>query len=56
MEVAPWITIFPGIALSVTAFSFALLGDALRDIVDPRDRFSNGSFFHLDNKSDRKEM
>ena len=56
MEVAPWVTIFPGIALSVTAFSFALLGDALRDIFDPRDRFYNGSFFPSGNKSDLKEM
>lgn len=36
MEAAPWLTIFPGIALSLAVFSFALLGDALRDVLDPR--------------------
>jgi len=36
LEVAPWLTVFPGLALSLTVLSFALLGDALRDILDPR--------------------
>ncbi len=38
LEAAPWLTIFPGIALSITAFSFVFLGDALRDVLDPRTR------------------
>ena len=38
LEVAPWLTIFPGIVLSITAFSFVFLGDALRDVIDPRAR------------------
>ena len=33
---APWIAIFPGLALSVTVLAFNLLGDALRDALDPR--------------------
>jgi peptide/nickel transport system permease protein len=33
---APWIAIFPGLALSVTVLAFNLLGDALRDTLDPR--------------------
>jgi len=33
---APWNAIFPGLALSATVFSFNMLGDALRDILDPR--------------------
>ena len=36
MEAAPWMVLFPGIALSVGVFAFALLGDALRDVLDPR--------------------
>ncbi len=36
LESAPWLTIFPGIALSLATFGFALLGDALRDVLDPR--------------------
>ena len=35
-EVAPWATVFPGLALSVTVLSSALLGDAVRDLLDPR--------------------
>jgi peptide/nickel transport system permease protein len=36
MEAAPWMVIFPGLALSIVVFTFALLGDALRDVLDPR--------------------
>ena len=35
-EAAPWATIFPGLLLSLTVLSSALLGDALRDLLDPR--------------------
>ena len=31
-----WIALFPGLALMIAVFSFNLLGDALRDILDPR--------------------
>ena len=33
---APWVSIFPGLAILITVFAFNLLGDGLRDIVDPR--------------------
>jgi peptide/nickel transport system permease protein len=33
-----WIALFPGVALMVAVFCFNLLGDGLRDIVDPRRR------------------
>lgn len=36
VEIAPWLAIFPGLALTLTVFGFNLLGDALRDILDPR--------------------
>ena len=36
MESAPWLAIFPGLALSMVVFSFAFFGDALRDAFDPR--------------------
>jgi peptide/nickel transport system permease protein len=36
MQVAPWLTIFPGIAIVFTALGFNLLGDGLRDLFDPR--------------------
>lgn len=36
MEIAPWMAIFPGAALSLTVFGFNMFGDSLRDILDPR--------------------
>jgi ABC-type dipeptide/oligopeptide/nickel transport system permease subunit len=33
---APWLAFFPGFAISVVVLSFNLLGDALRDVLDPR--------------------
>ena len=33
---APWLTIFPGIAIFITVFRINLLGDGLRDILDPK--------------------
>jgi peptide/nickel transport system permease protein len=36
MTVAPWLGIFPGLAITVTVFSINMLGDALRDVLDPR--------------------
>ncbi|MCL4140199.1 UNVERIFIED_CONTAM: hypothetical protein GTU68_012888 [Idotea baltica] len=33
-----WLAIFPGLALMFAVFTFNLLGDGLRDIVDPRQR------------------
>ncbi len=35
---APWVVLFPGLAISLTVFAFSLLGDALRDALDPRTR------------------
>ena len=35
---APWMVIFPGLAISLAVFSFNLLGDSLRDWLDPRFR------------------
>ena len=36
MQTAPWIAIFPGIAITLAVFGFNMLGDALRDVLDPR--------------------
>ena len=36
IENAPWIAIAPGIAITLTVIAFNLMGDALRDILDPR--------------------
>lgn len=36
MEQAPWIALVPGLAIAITVFSINLLGDGLRDVLDPR--------------------
>ncbi len=36
MRSAPWISIFPGLAIVYTVLGFNLLGEGLRDILDPR--------------------
>lgn len=38
METAPWLMIFPGLAIMISILGFNLLGDALRDILDPKMR------------------
>lgn len=40
MEIASWLAIYPGIALATVTFAFAVFGDALRDVLDPRLRGS----------------
>jgi len=35
LETAPWISVFPGIAIMITVLAFNLMGDGLRDILDP---------------------
>jgi oligopeptide transport system permease protein len=36
MEVAPWLLIFPSLVMALTLISFNLIGDGLRDAIDPR--------------------
>ncbi len=38
MEVAPWTAVFPGLAIMLAVLSFNLLGDGIRDYLDPRVR------------------
>lgn len=35
MDRAPWLAMWPGVAISVAVFGFNMLGDALRDVLDP---------------------
>jgi peptide/nickel transport system permease protein len=35
-ETAPWMAIFPGLAISLAVFAFNLFGDSLRDALDPK--------------------
>jgi peptide/nickel transport system permease protein len=36
INTAPWLAIFPGIAITLVVFAVNLLGDALRDVLDPK--------------------
>jgi peptide/nickel transport system permease protein len=38
LETAPWISVFPGLAIMATVLAFNLMGDGLRDILDPSSR------------------
>ena len=35
-EAAPWLPIFPGLAITLSVFAFNLFGDSLRDVLDPK--------------------
>jgi peptide/nickel transport system permease protein len=41
MSIAPWLALAPGIAITLIVLSFNLLGDTLRDVLDPRMRGSS---------------
>jgi peptide/nickel transport system permease protein len=36
MEISPWLAVFPGLGIAVAVLGFNLLGDGLRDLLDPR--------------------
>ena len=38
VRTAPWLVVFPGLAISLAVFGTNMLGDALRDVLDPRQR------------------
>ena len=44
MEMAPWLALFPGLALTITVYSLNMFGDAMRDLLDPRLRGGEGSY------------
>lgn len=37
LQIAPWLMIYPGLAIFITVVIFNIWGDALRDVLDPRD-------------------
>ena len=43
IRVAWWMAIFPGVAIAIVVFAWNLLGDSLRDVLDPRLRGSGGA-------------
>jgi peptide/nickel transport system permease protein len=51
VEVSPWLVIFPSVVVSLTVFAFNLLGDALRDVLDPRLRGDQAPISRLDQRT-----
>ena len=41
---APWMVIWPGLALSIVVYGVNMFGDAVRDLLDPRLRGGAGSY------------
>jgi glutathione transport system permease protein len=36
IQIAYWVSLFPGLAVTITVLGFNILGDGLRDLLDPR--------------------
>lgn len=54
MEQAWWLAIWPGIALSIVVYGVNMLGDALRDLLDPRLRGGLGRYSGVSKKAIKK--
>ena len=52
---APWMAIWPGLALSIVVYGVNMFGDAVRDILDPRLRGGGGRYGGVKNKSRNRE-
>jgi peptide/nickel transport system permease protein len=48
VEVSPWLVVFPSLAVSMAVFGFNLLGDALRDVLDPKLKGEHSVFFRME--------
>ena len=40
MYLAPWLALMPGLAITIVVYAINILGDAMRDLLDPRMRGS----------------
>jgi len=56
MFLAPWMVVWPGVALSLVVFGVNMFGDALRDIFDPRLRRGLGRFGQMRSKQIIKDL
>jgi len=50
MLVAPWMALWPGLALAIVVYGINMLGDAMRDLLDPRLRGGLGRYSGLEKK------
>ena len=55
MEQAPWLALWPGLALCITVYGLNMLGDAIRDLLDPRLRGGLGRYSGVKVKKPAKE-
>ena len=44
MEQAPWLAVWPGLCLTIAVYCLNMLGDAIRDLLDPRLRGGEGRY------------
>ncbi len=54
MLLAPWMALWPGIALAAVVYGFNMLGDGVRDILDPRLRGGLGRYGGVEKKKAKK--
>jgi len=54
MMIAPWMALWPGLALAVAVYGINMFGDAVRDILDPRLRGGLGRYTGVPKKVDKK--
>ena len=53
MYLAPWMAIWPGLALSIVVYGISMFGDALRDVLDPRLKGGVGRYGKLQSRTPR---
>ncbi|RYL94326.1 ABC transporter permease [Sporolactobacillus sp. THM7-4] len=56
ITIAPWLCIFPGLAIVTTVLSLNILGDGLRDAFDPHSRMKRSGAQRLSNKTKRETI
>ena len=44
MQQAPWLALWPGLALTIVVYSLNMFGDTVRDLLDPRLRGGEGRY------------
>jgi peptide/nickel transport system permease protein len=51
MYMAPWMAVWPGLALAIVVYGVNMFGDALRDLLDPKLRGGVGRYGRTDLKA-----
>ena len=56
MYQAPWLALWPGLALTIVVYGVNIFGDAVRDLVDPRLRGGSGRYGKINPKKIRRQL